>query len=96
MKVIFHEKSGNHSYLLPLYETSDLTDFYVIEQGYLQAMDDNPIVHQTNDIIYVRDTLAQIVEKTERRVKFAMGNSNPSPSALHILLVDPFNIQPLE
>ena len=59
--------------LKAFYETSDLIDFYIIEQGYLQAMDDNPIVHRTNDIIYVRDTLTQVVEKTEHRVKFAMG-----------------------
>ena len=59
--------------LKALYETSDLRDIYVIEQWYKQAMDDNPIVHRTNDIIYVRDTLTQVVEKTERRVKFAMG-----------------------
>ena len=31
-----------------------------------------PIVHRTNDIIYVRDTLVQVVEKTERRVKLAI------------------------
>ncbi len=54
-------------------ETSDLIDFYIIEQGYLQAMDDNPIVHRTNDIIYVRDALVHVAAKTERRVKLAMG-----------------------
>ena len=55
-----------------LYETSDLIDFYVIEQGYLQAMYDNPIVHRTNDIIFIRDTFVQIVAKTERRVKLTI------------------------
>ncbi len=54
--------------LTAVYENPDLTDFYIIEQGYLQAMDDNPIVHRTNDIIYLRDSLTQIAVKTERRV----------------------------
>ena len=58
--------------LMGLEEISDLIDLYVIEQWYKQAMDDNPIVHRTNDIIYVRDTLVQVVEKTERRVKLAI------------------------
>lgn len=58
--------------LAGLEEISDLMDFYVIEQWYKRAMDDNPIVHQTHDIIYVRDALAQIVTKTERRVTLAI------------------------
>ena len=58
--------------LKALYETSDLIDFYVMEQGYLQAMYDNPIVQRTNDIIFVRDTFAQIVAKTESRVKLCI------------------------
>ena len=62
--------------LTALYETSDLTDFYIIEQGYQQAMNDSPIVHQVNDILYLRDTLAQVVKKTERRVKFALGTTS--------------------
>lgn len=56
-----------------LQEISDLIDLYVIEQWYKQAMDDSPIVHQKNDIIYVRDTLIQVVKKIEHWVKFAMG-----------------------
>ncbi len=51
-----------------LKEASDLIDLYVIEKWYKQAMDNNPIVHRTNDIIYVRDALAQIFTKTEHRV----------------------------
>ena len=35
-------------------------------------MEDNPIVHRTKDIIYVRDALAQIAVKTERRVTLAI------------------------
>lgn len=62
--------------LTALYETSDLTDFYIIEQGYQQAMNNSPIVHQVNDILYLRDTLAQVVKKTERRVKFALGTTS--------------------
>lgn len=53
-------------------EASDLVDLYIIEQWYKQAIDDNPIVHRTNDIIYIKSTLAQVVEKTERRVKLAI------------------------
>ena len=56
-----------------LQEASDLTDFYVIEQGYLQAMDDNPIIHQVNDIIYVRNTAVYFMKQTERRVKRNIG-----------------------
>ena len=59
--------------LKALQETSDLMDFYVIEQGYLQAMDDNPIIHKVNDIIYVRNAFVCFVEKTERRVKRNIG-----------------------
>ena len=55
-----------------LKETSDLIDLYIIEQWYKKVMDDNPIVHRTNDIIYVRTVLGQVVEKLERRVKFAI------------------------
>lgn len=58
--------------LAGLEEISDLMDFYVIEQWYKRAMDDNPIVHQTHDIICVRDALAQIVTKTERCVTLAI------------------------
>ena len=58
--------------LKALYETSDLIDIYVIEQCYKQAMDDNPIIHKTNDIIYIKSMLAQVVEKTERRVNLAI------------------------
>ena len=58
--------------LLSLEEASDLMDLYVIEQWYKQAMDDNPITHRTNDIIYIKSMLAQVVEKTERRVKYAI------------------------
>ena len=69
--------------LKALYETSDLIDIYITEQCYKRAMDDNPIVHRTNDLTYVRDTLAQVIKKTERRVKFAMG----MVSALLLLLI---------
>ena len=58
--------------LKALYETLDLIDLYVIEQCYKLAMDDNPIVRRTKDIIYVRDALAQIAAKTERRVTLAI------------------------
>ena len=56
-----------------LQEASDLMDVYVIERGYQQAMDDHPIVHQVEAILYVRDRLARLIEKTERRVKFTIG-----------------------
>ena len=56
-----------------LHEASDLMDLYVIEQWYKQAMEDNPIVHRTNDILYISNAFIQVVEKTERRIKFAMG-----------------------
>ena len=56
-----------------LEETSDLIDLYVIEQWYKRAMDDNPIVHRTNDIIYVKDTCVHFVKKTERQIKFTIG-----------------------
>ena len=56
-----------------LQEASDLIDFYVIEQGYLQAMDDNPIIRQVKDIIYVRDASVHFVQQTERRVKRNIG-----------------------
>ena len=56
-------------------EASDLVDLYIIEQWYKRAMDDNPIVHQMNDIIYVRDTLDQVVKTTERRVKFTIAGA---------------------
>ena len=55
--------------LKALQETSDLMDVYVIEQGYLQAMDDSPIVHQVADILYVRNAIACYVAKTEGCVK---------------------------
>ena len=59
-----------------LQEASDLIDFYVIEQGYLQAMDDNPIIRQVQDIIYVRDASVHFVQQTERRVKRNIGIVN--------------------
>lgn len=68
----FPQEGWKSLLLNALYETSDLTDFHIIEQGYIQAMIDNPIVHRTNDITYLRDTLAQVVEKTERRVKLTI------------------------
>ena len=55
-----------------LQETSDLMDCYVLEQGYLQAMDDSPIVHRVQDILYVRNTFARFIRKTERRVKITI------------------------
>lgn len=55
-----------------LYETSDLIDFYIVEQGFLQAMDDHPIVHRVNEIAYVRDACKKFVEKTERNVKWTI------------------------
>ena len=58
--------------LMGLKEASDLIDLYVIEQWYKQAMDNNPIIHRTNDILYARDILIQIVAKTERRVKLVI------------------------
>ena len=58
--------------LRALQEASDLTDFYVIQQGYLQAMADNPIVHRVEDIDYVRDVFVSFIKKTERRVKSAI------------------------
>ena len=54
--------------LKALQETADLIDFYVTEQGYLRAMDDNPIIHQTHDIICVRTACRHFVEKIEHRV----------------------------
>ena len=66
----FPQKGWKPLLLNALYETSDLIDFYLVEQGYQLAIDDNPIIHRTDDIIYVRDTLVQVVAKTERRVKF--------------------------
>ena len=65
----FPQEGWKSLLLTGLYEVSDLIDFYIIEQGYQQAMDDNPIVHRTKDIIYARKTLVQIVAKTERRAK---------------------------
>ena len=56
-----------------LQEASDLIDFYITEQGYLQAMDDNPIIRQVDDIIYVRNASVCFVEKTERHVKRNIG-----------------------
>lgn len=50
-------------------EASDLMDIYVIEQGYLQAMDDSPIVHQVADILYVKNALDCYVAKAEGCVK---------------------------
>ena len=66
-------QEGWESLLLKaLYETSDLIDFYVIEQGYLQGMYDNPIVHKIEAIRYIRDILIDAEEKSERRVKFTI------------------------
>ncbi len=56
-----------------LYETSDLIDFYIVEQGYQQAMDDHPIVHRVNDILYVKSDCDRFVKKTERNVKLIIG-----------------------
>lgn len=56
-----------------LQETSDLHDLYVVEQAYLKAMDDHPIVHRVDDIVYVRDACERFVEKTDRNVKFTIG-----------------------
>ena len=53
--------------------TSDLHDLYVIEQGYQQAMDDHPIIHQVNDILYVKNDCEKFVKKTERNVKLSIG-----------------------
>ena len=50
-------------------ETTDLHDLYVVEQAYLKAMDDHPIVHQVSNIEQVRNACANFVEKTERNVK---------------------------
>ena len=58
--------------LKALCETADLIDFFVVKKGFQQAMDDNPIVHQVNDIIYVRDTLVQVIAKTEKRIKLTI------------------------
>ena len=55
-----------------LYEASDLIDFYIIEQGYQQAMDDNPIVHRVKDITYIRNTFVRFIQKTEHQVKFTI------------------------
>lgn len=68
----FPQEGWKPALLKALYETSDLTDFYIIEQGYQQAMDDSPIVHQVNDIIYLRNTLVQVIAKTEERVKLTI------------------------
>ena len=56
-----------------LQETADLVDFYITEKGYLKAMDNNPIIHQTNDIICVSTACRHFVEKIERRVKRIIG-----------------------
>ena len=55
-----------------LLDTSDLMDFYVIKQGYSQAMVDHPIIHQVEAIGYVRDAFVRFIERTERRVKFTI------------------------
>lgn len=65
----FPQKGWKPLLLKALYETSDLIDFYVVEKGFQRAMDDNPIVHRVNEILYVRNTLVQIVEKIEHRFK---------------------------
>ena len=69
----FPQKGWKRLLLKALQETADLIDFYITEQGYLQAMDDNPIIHQTRDIICVRIACGHFVEKTERRVKRNIG-----------------------
>ena len=55
-----------------LIETSDLRDFYVVEQAYSQALVDYPIVHQVEAIGYVRDVFVRFIERIERRVKFTI------------------------
>ena len=77
--------------LKALYETSDLIDFYVIEQGYLQGMYDNPIVHKIEAIRYIRDILIDAEEKSERRVKFTIAGVGTLLLLLMVLLVNPFN-----
>lgn len=66
----FPEKDWKSLLLNALYETSDLIDFFVIEKGFQQAMDDHPIVYKVNAIRYIREVLDYAIEKTERRVKF--------------------------
>ena len=68
----FPQEGGKPLLLDALVETSDLIDFYVIEQGYLQVMDSNPIVHRVQDIRYVRDTFDRFINKTELRVKITI------------------------
>ena len=68
----FPQEGGKPLLLNALLETSDLIDFYVIEQGYLQVMDSNPIVHRVQDILYVRDTFDRFINKTEFRVKITI------------------------
>lgn len=55
--------------LRALQETSDLHDLYVVEQAYLRAMDDYPIIRSVNDIADVRNACEKFVEKVERRIK---------------------------
>lgn len=55
-----------------LLETSDLRDFYVIEQAYSKALVDYPIVHQVEAIGYIRDAFVRFIERTERRVKITI------------------------
>ena len=80
----FPKKGWKPLLLNALYETSDLIDFYVVEQGYQQAMDDHPIVHRINDIAHVRNACEKFVEKVERRVKRAI-------KTISVLLVIPIS-----
>ena len=59
--------------LKALHETSDLIDLHLVEQGYQRAMNDSPIVHRVNAILYVRDTCVHFMNKTERRIKLTIG-----------------------
>lgn len=58
--------------LKALCETSDLVDLYIIEIGIQKAMDDNPILHRINDIIYVRDACNRFVQLSGFFVKIIM------------------------
>lgn len=68
----FPQEGWESLLLKALHETSDLIDFYLVEQGYQRAMFDNPIVHQTHDINYVKHAFVRFIEKTERRVKLTI------------------------
>ncbi len=54
-------------------KASDLIDFFVIEQGFLQAMDDSPTAHRTTDILIVTRILSSLVERSEHRIKRVIG-----------------------